>query len=135
MINGELSVFLLTCMSPNTNVTHGIKTRLVSFWSFGMYLSFESKNNSLRQSADSQSTKYSVSKHMVDPVCYNCSFLRSFQMGILYFQFKSGRITSCYIILTIWNTKVRRRTFLIFFSSKLFERKKLQKLSFQLRLN
>ena len=43
MINGELSVFLLTCMSPNTNVTHGIKAKLVSFWSFGMYLSFEPK--------------------------------------------------------------------------------------------
>ena len=26
------------------------------------------KKNSLRQSADSQSTKYSVSEHMVDPV-------------------------------------------------------------------
>ena len=43
MINGELSVFLLTYMSPNTNVTHSIKARLVSFWSFGMYLSFEKK--------------------------------------------------------------------------------------------
>ena len=70
MINGELSVFLLTYMSPNTNVTHSIKARLVSFWSFGMYLSFEPKKNSLRQSADSQSTKYSVSEHMVDPVWY-----------------------------------------------------------------
>ena len=68
MTNCELSIFLLTCMSPNTNVTHGIKVRLVSFWSFGIYLSFEPKKNSLRQSADSQSTKYSVSKHMVDPV-------------------------------------------------------------------
>ena len=68
MINGELSVFLLTCMSPNTNVTHGIKAKLVSFRSFGMYLSFESKRKSLRQSADSQSTKYSVSELMVDPV-------------------------------------------------------------------
>ena len=37
-----------------------------------MYLSFESKNNSLRQSADSQSTKYSVSEHMVDPVQTFC---------------------------------------------------------------
>ena len=68
MINGELSVFLLTCMSPNTNVTHGIKAKLVSFWSFEMYLSFEPKKISFRQSADSQSTKYSVSKLMVDPV-------------------------------------------------------------------
>ena len=68
MINGELSVFLLTCMSANTNVTHGIKARLMSFWSFGMYLSFEPKKNSFRQSADSQSTKYSVSELMVDPV-------------------------------------------------------------------
>ena len=33
-----------------------------------MYLSFEPKENSLPQSADSQSTKYSVSEHMVDPV-------------------------------------------------------------------
>ena len=33
-----------------------------------MYLSFELKKNSLRHSADSQSTKYSVSEHMVDPV-------------------------------------------------------------------
>ena len=33
-----------------------------------MYLSFEPKKNSLRQSADSQSTEYSVSEHMVDPV-------------------------------------------------------------------
>ena len=33
-----------------------------------MYLSFEPKKKSLRQSADSQSTKYSVSELMVDPV-------------------------------------------------------------------
>ena len=34
-----------------------------------MYLSFEPKKISLLSSADSQSTKYSVSEHMVDPVC------------------------------------------------------------------
>ena len=50
----RIECFLLTCMSPNTNVAHGIKARLVSFWSFGMYLSFESNKFSLRPSADSQ---------------------------------------------------------------------------------
>ena len=55
-------------MSLNTNVTHSTKAKLVSFWSFGLYLSFEPKKCSLRQSADSQSTKYSVSELMVDPV-------------------------------------------------------------------
>ena len=70
MINSELSVFLLTYVSPNTNITHGIKERLVSFRSFGMYLLFEPKKISLRQSADSQSTKYSVSELMVDLVVH-----------------------------------------------------------------
>ena len=75
MTNGELSVSLLTYMSPNTNVTHSTKAKLVSFWSFGMYLSFEPKRISLRQSADSQSTKYSVSELMVNPVNCNPSWI------------------------------------------------------------
>ena len=68
MTNGELSVFLLTCISPNINVTHGTKARLVSFWSFGMYPSFWLRKCSLLSSADSQSRNQSVPELMVNPV-------------------------------------------------------------------
>ena len=69
MINGELSVFLLTCMSPNV-------TPMLLMVSKQGWCHFEAlecifhlnKKKSLRQSADSQSTKYSVSEHIVDPV-------------------------------------------------------------------
>ena len=71
MTNGEMGCFLadlyvtltpMLLIAPKQNWCH--------FEALECIFHLNLKKNSLRQSADSQSTKYSVSEHMVDPVVY-----------------------------------------------------------------
>ena len=69
MTNGELSVFLLTYMSPNTNVTHIVpKQNWCHFEALECIFHLNLKIIPSVNQLTHKSTKYSVSKHMVDPV-------------------------------------------------------------------
>ena len=74
-----------------------------------MYLSFEPKTFSVLLSADSQSTKQSVSEHMVDPVNYNFYLLLRYHLlfTVLLSKFFGGVRTNREGVLSVRGRTIR----------------------------